>query len=263
MRSVSGVMVLVFAVAFLTVTPVAAADSPASPLPQIGTTRSRPLCTAVRQNIAPAVAGLMRVDARILAARKTLGELAHLTGDPQANLKLEGDKAKDLQRMRLAVLARGIAQDLSLVKGALATIPTPSPTTSADDRLTGDLRAQLTLVASRQQDALNDVNGLVETELQGQMRTEFDSHIGPQLPNGDRNPPLPPPLVGSGLQMKDPVAVFDQRRQLSYDTVLGHTLYDHVAKVIVGRETVIASAERAVAPTIERAAHACNAPNSP
>jgi len=254
----SGVVALALAGASV----IAPSPSPAppSPLPVIGTTHSRPLCTAVRQSIAPAVMALMRVDGGLVTARKTLHDLAQNAGDPQATMKYEGNTSNDMQRMRLAALARAMSRDLELVKVSLAGLP-QRPAAGSDDRDVEQLRARLAAVAARQQDAVNAVGGLVETELEGQMRTEFDSRLGPELPNGDQNPPpLPPAMVGSGLQMKDPLPVFDKRRQLAYGNALGHTLYDQVSNDVGRLQTSIATEERAVTPALETAAHTCGAP---
>ena len=262
MPLVSGGLTMMAAIAAMILS-VSAPDAPQTSLPKIGMTHSGALCTIVRQSIAPALIAVMRVDAGIVASRKALTDLARLTGDPQANLKLEGNKAMDMQRVHIGALVRAMSEDLGFVKQALAQTHS-STTSSKDDQLAQDVRAQLLAVAARQQEALNDFGGLMETEAQGQMRTDYDSQLGPRLPTADHNsPPMPSPLSGSGLQLRDPVPVFDTRRLLTESTTLGHTLYDELVHDVTMRQTAIANAEIVATPTIKRAAIACGSTARP
>jgi hypothetical protein len=244
-------------------TPAASADdSSAAPLPVIGTTHSRSLCTLVRTVVAPAVLGLMKTDELIGAGHTVLTGMGHQVDDPQAKFKPEGDRRADMSRVRLGQLIHGMATNLTTVRKFLDTMSATS-VGAPDQQLSQDLRAQLQSVAKRQSDALDLLNGLRETELEGQMRTEYDKNLEASSgPTGSKTKVIPPPLQGSGLQLGSLPGAVDARVMATSSTVAGHTVYDQVARSLQAQQTDIARLERTLSPSVIAAARECSATTS-
>ena len=74
MRAARTLLAVLGMVAIGAATPVAAQTAPPSPLPlpEIGRTHSKGLCTTVRDRVAPAVLGLMKTDELIGAGHRAL-----------------------------------------------------------------------------------------------------------------------------------------------------------------------------------------------
>ena len=146
---------------------VAAADpspvpSPttASVLPEIGSTRATtPFCAMVRDNVAPAIVGLMTFDELLVASR---GDYRRMAGESHA--------AQNFSRIRLGNSVIGMAHHLAIVRGFVDDEKRfPLAAVTDNDRLAMRLHAQLQAVADRQDAALNTVNGVLETDLLHQM----------------------------------------------------------------------------------------------
>ena len=145
---------------------VALAEAPPSPvpaasdLPIIGRTRATtPFCVTVRDNVAPAVLGLMTVDELLGVSR---GDYRRMAGD--------SDLAQNFGRIRLGKTVLAMARDLAVVRGLLNDQRRfPRTAVTDDDRLALRLRSQLQAVADRQEAALDMVNGVLETDLMSQM----------------------------------------------------------------------------------------------
>ena len=157
-------------VAFASAAAIAESAEPSAPspaaavLPVIGRTRATtPLCAMVRDNVAPAVVGLMAVDDLLGAGRSDYRRMAD-----------ESKTAQNLSRIRLGNAVSGMVHDLSIVRSLVNDEKRFSrAAVTDDDRLALRLRAQLQAVSDRQEAALNMVNGVLETDLLNQMLGGF------------------------------------------------------------------------------------------
>ncbi|MBV8367415.1 MAG: hypothetical protein JO036_00575 [Candidatus Eremiobacteraeota bacterium] len=129
--------------------PGSSATPPA--LPVIGTTKSRPLCTALRDSVAPAVQALMQNDALIASSKAGYRGMA-LSGPRQ-----------DLDLVVMANNVQAMVKNLSDARGRLdgAVVP-PTPRTQ-DDRDVVAAKAQLHEIAAKQTEELDTINGILET----------------------------------------------------------------------------------------------------
>ncbi len=160
-------------------TPVPAASM--SPLPYIGGTHASRLCTTVRETVAPVVLGLLTSDRLIVAGRhrydvmggvmKSHADVMTDRGfapsdpldDPQADV--------EFGRIRLDRVVNAMAHDLVVVNGMLRDDKRfPNPPRTGDDLLALQLRAQLQATADAQNEALNVINGVLETDRLYEMR---------------------------------------------------------------------------------------------
>ena len=81
------------------------------------------------------------------------------------------DPHHDLGRVRLGIVVTGIAHNMAVVEGLLADKKRfPETPRSDDDRRAVQVRDQLEDVLKRQNDALNIINGVLETDLLRKMQ---------------------------------------------------------------------------------------------
>lgn len=144
-------------------------DSTPPPLKEIGHVVSTPLCAMLGQKARPAIAGLMLNDGLTDYAGPVI---ARYYRDEYAN----DSTAADFDIVRLRDVATHIAHNLLTVDAILATVPKPtSPSPTAAERATEDLRAKLNAVQDAQRQTLNVVGGLAETEAM----SEFQKRANP------------------------------------------------------------------------------------
>ena len=126
------------------------------PLPEIGRTHSvSKLCATVRDSVAPAVAGLMKTDELIGETEETYRKMAS-----------QGAGPLELARIRLDRSVTSMAHNLAIVQGLLDDKQRFASTGRAeDDALVKGLHDSLKNVADRQNNALNIVGGVLETDL--------------------------------------------------------------------------------------------------
>ncbi|HTW85134.1 MAG TPA: hypothetical protein VMD91_13780 [Candidatus Sulfotelmatobacter sp.] len=252
-----------FALAVLLVAPSGSfAANDATPPPTIGGTHSKGFCDTVRGNVAPAVHGLMNDDALLGAGHRALAKMSHdaVTSTPQA---------LDLDRVYLGKVVLSLAHNVGVID-KLLNDPSRFPKAPAtdDDKEAALLQSQLRAARDRQNDALNLVDGLLETEQMGQMRSDLPSQI--QSATGPSNAtPLPasptdPPnfLDTAGLPDYSPISSFDPRK-LATSNTLGNTPYDHILRALDVDQGRIAAAEQALTPTVVAAAYGCGAGATP
>ena len=137
-------------------------------LPVIGTTRARPVCTAVRA-IAPGVAAAIRSDQSFSRIRKRLFEYVVVDSDDARDLHLmQMDREVDKMVKNVAAL------ESALQSPALDTGPALKPEDASTLR---DLRASMAAVLVAQRVQLNAMNGFVETEMMRRFSTLNESQI--------------------------------------------------------------------------------------
>lgn len=153
-----------------------------------------------------------------------------------------------------------MAHDLAVVQ-RIVDDPKRFAAGSSDDRERARaLEKQLKVVAERQAGALDLLNGMLETELEGQMRTEYDSKLAAAVGNvGSKAGGFGHPLAGSGLQMKEPIPILDRRALLTGSTLPGHTASDVVAAAVGEHQAAIARSEKTLTPLVVAAARECGA----
>lgn len=140
--------------AAVTATPV-----PASPLAQLKTianVRSTPVCTALREHIGPAIAKALDADDNIAQSPPIFGAMYH------DDVVMHSDLSMSFDVLHMENLVTPIAKDISSVKSELKHLP-------ADPDL-DSLRKKLEDVIAAQNDALNIINGFVETYQLGEIQ---------------------------------------------------------------------------------------------
>jgi hypothetical protein len=142
----------------LLIVSLGAAPSPAPTTPPtIAHVVARPLCTALRVQVRPVLAGLAINDELTKAAGPIL---ARYYNDRYV---LESSRAQfDIAAMR--DIATRMAHNLLLIDTVLATLPAPPPSASADDLKVAALRKQFNDVEDAQRATINVIGGLAETQ---------------------------------------------------------------------------------------------------
>ena len=232
---------------------VAAPTAAPSGLPVIGRTHAKGFCTTVRDNVAPSVLGLMKTDDLIGAGHRAVLKSAHdeTTGSQEA---------LEMDQLYLEKVVTAMAHNLGVVKKMLSdTNRFPRTPVTDDDKLAALLKAQLQAAADRQNEALNHLDGILETEGMGNVRHDISTAMqgatanagGPATvssPGGFFDSSTVPganplPLGGSGA--------------IAPSRALGHTIWDRLAADVEVQQAQIAHAEQTLTPTVIAAAVGC------
>ncbi len=254
----------------------AQAPAPApTTLPEIGRTRARGLCTTVRDNIAPAVLGMMKSDELVGAGHRAFRKMA----DDQTARSAE---ALDLDRIYLGKVATSMAHNLAVVDKLLDDEKRfPKTAATDDERIAQTLKRQIAAVADEQRKALNTFNGVLNADEQGRMQAEF-----PGWRNGilnavaleSRRGSLATPMPRAEGMGKDPTAFvgeaglnlpvagkmdLDPRALASKTTAKGHNIYDLLSGFVEIRQTAIAKAEHTLTPNVVAISAACRSELAP
>lgn len=125
-------------------------------LPVIGTTRAKPVCTAVRHAIAPAVAAALNSDRSFGRIRKRIFDY----------VVTDSESARDLHLMQMDREVDKIVKDVDTLESALRSPALDAgPATKPEDASTlRELRAAMAAVLVAQRVQLSAMNGFVETE---------------------------------------------------------------------------------------------------
>lgn len=135
-------------------------------------TRSSPFCTALRENVGPAVKGLMLNERLILRGSVTLVKIGddYRNAPPKSSFNAAvsagvstGAAALTLDNERLLDLAATIAHNGDLIDKLLASPRFVAAPKTADDRALATMKAQLLHAKAGQSAALNVLSGLAET----------------------------------------------------------------------------------------------------
>ena len=129
---------------------------PSPSLPIIGTTRAKPVCTAIRRAVAPAVAAALRND-------KTYGAIRAQIFDYVVK---DSEEARDLHLMQMDRQVDAMVKNIDALDSALKSPALDIPVTAKpeDAKTLRELRATLANVLSAQKYQLNIMSGFVETE---------------------------------------------------------------------------------------------------
>jgi hypothetical protein len=229
----------------------AQAPSPApTTLPEIGRTRAKGFCTTLRDNVAPSVLGLMKTDELIGASHRALLKMAHDTSSP---------RELELDQVYAGKVVLAMAHNLGVIKKMLADEKRfPKTPVTDDDRFALLLKAQLQAAADRQNVALNHVNGILEANAMGQMRTDISSQMSSAVaePSKKSSDPDADRFLGaSSLPGSGPNGLFDRGAPIAKTP--GNTIWDKLALDVEYQQARIAGAEQTLTPTVVAAAAAC------
>jgi len=163
----------------------------ATPLVEIGHVVATPFCTMLRDKARPAIAGLMLND-----------DLTDYVGPVIARYYRDAyadrSPAADFDIVRMRDVASRMAHNLSVVDVLIAAIPTPDPDAAPTNasRQTEELRAKLLAVRTAQNEEINVVSGLAETEAMAEFQSRKDPMGGIGAPDA--------PGFGGARQKVDP-----------------------------------------------------------
>jgi hypothetical protein len=132
-------------------TPIA---PPTPSLPVIGGTRARPVCTAIRRSVAPAVQAAMKNDETYGVVRKRIFDY----------IVKDSDAAKDLHLTQMDRQVDAILANIKQIEEALKTLDIPANTRPEDAKMLRDMKVSLTGVLAAQKTEMSILSGFVETE---------------------------------------------------------------------------------------------------
>ncbi len=278
----------------LAVTP-SPAPSAAPVLQEIGRVRSRtPLCSTLREAVAPSILALLKSDAVFAAGHQTFVTMG--------KHQLERSRTQlEFDRIQLDHQVVAVVQNLKAVDTLLAdTKRFPKVATTDDERRALAIKAQLQQVAKAQNSALNVISGTLETDRLGQMQherpTKIEAAIGPenghsnqpgtaatdpdlgpvsfldsagvaQSPNNNQSPTgglKPNDAQGlGGVKLSGFGVPTDIRTVAGNSRSLGRTLYDAMAADLNSARIPVDNLERTASQTIIEAAQRCTAEPPP
>lgn len=250
------IVMLACAVALTAQTPAPSSTG----LPEIGRTRAKGFCTTVRDNVAPAVLGLMKTDDLVGAGHRGALKTA---GDSRSSAQ---SGALDLDYIYLRAVAARMAHNLDVIKKMLADEKRfPKNPVTEDDKFALLMKAQLQAAADRQAVALNHISGIVETVAIGTSLKDVDANMSASVaattptsktPSSGA-PSTADQFLGAGsLPGSGPGAMF-QRSSVTPSNNPRQTIWDKLALDIEVQQKNIAGAEQVLTPTVVAAAAAC------
>lgn len=244
----------------------------ATPLKVIVDIRSSALCTSLRQNIGPALAAIMSDDQAVAASKPLLIQMSRDYISPetinQAGLgNLHGPASTDhssakmeLDTSHLEELIGVLAHNLQMIDAALADskrFPAVA-NTDADHKLL-EIKAQLQDVAKQQRQALDVLNGLVDTRRMEEAANRGDDVINLFGLNESKNSKISGsnsqfdagPLGTTPVNANDPVL-----SQADFSS-LSASIFGRFYRIINIEQRVIAQQEASAATNVVAAATAC------
>jgi hypothetical protein len=268
-RGTSALLALALAWSAGTLAGAQSAPAPAaSPLPVIGHTHAKGFCDTVRENVAPSVLGLMKTDELVGASHRVFAKMAQ---DQTAS----EPTALQMDRVYLDQVVHAMANNMR-VMDKLISDPNrfPKVAHSDDERLEQLLQAQLRAAREQQNAALNQINGIMETnglaDSAGEVQsssvvaamTPGQTHYGGTgwvTPNGNNGTGF---MGAASLANPGPGPLPDPRDLAIDNTRMGHTVWDRALAAIEVDQTRIAHAEQTLSPTVVAAALGCQ-PDTP
>jgi len=240
--------------------PALPTPSPAAALPEIGRVRSNVLCTALRQNIAPTIVGLMKNDEIIGAGHRAFAKMARdQAGTSSGSI--------DIDKLYLEQVETRLVHNLKIVDTLLGDQKHfPADPKTDDDRDAVAMKSQLAAVAESQRKALDLISGTLETESLGEMQHDISNQMksatgqaGP-LPAATSDPVS---FIGSaGLPEYTPVAGLPTTASKT-STLGGHTVYDTIAAALEDTQGTIAQREKVATSSVITAVGECRASAAP
>lgn len=169
--------------------PFTLAPIPSTPLPVIGTTRTRAVCTALRQAVAPAIQAAMKNDQTYTVLRKTIFDY----------VVKDGDTARDLRLVQMDRQVDAMVKNVDALQAALRAPALENPKAPPEEAKTlRELREGLSGILAAQKVQLDAMSGFVETERMRRFGTPDESMRKMQatLANPGMTGPTPSPVTG-------------------------------------------------------------------
>jgi hypothetical protein len=198
--------------------------APLAPLKVIGSVRSTPFCTALRETIGPAIAGVLSNDDLIASSKPAFATLYH-------DDILAGSEARaHLDLNRIESLITPIVANVKRVDALLAAKP--------NDPKIQAMRAKLQDVLAQQKASLNVIGGFVATEQLGEIQGAGtpDNWTSTFVLGGTQQtrpapitnaPPAASALLGAGVHNRNPGA-----RDPAYNSANAGPTYDPFAPLV-------------------------------
>ena len=211
--------------------------SPSS-LPIIGTTRAKPVCTAIRRAVAPAVAAAMKNDQTYGVLRKTVFDYVVKDSEP----------ARDLHLMQMDRQVDAMVKNIDAIEDALKSpaLDIPGTAKPEDAKTLRDLKRTLNGVLAAQKAQLNAMSGFVETERMRRFGklNETEENMQRAVAPNVQGVPTPMPVTGFlhdtqetfNPNHRTPNGLADGHlldRDLGDISVVTSRLEDQAAKVII------------------------------
>ncbi|GAC1658715.1 MAG: hypothetical protein NVS4B13_02150 [Candidatus Elarobacter sp.] len=183
-----------------------------SSLPLIGTTRAKPVCSAIRRAVAPAVAATLKNDRTFGGLRKNIFDY----------VVKDSEEARDLHLMQMDRQVDTMVKNVEALEEALksSTLDIPATAKPEDAKTLRELRTTLVSVLGAQKGQLNAMSGFVETERMRRFGKLSESEANMQrvnVPNVASGPnhTLATPIPVSGF-LRDTETTFNpQHRTVS------------------------------------------------
>ncbi len=176
----------------------------ATTLPLIGTTRAKPVCSAIRRAIAPAVAAALKNDRTYGGLRKRIFDY----------VVKDSNEARDLHLMQMDHEVNDMVKNVDTLTEALKSpaLDVGATTKPEDAKTLRDLRSTLSGVLAAQKVQLDAMSGFVETERMRRFGTLSETEQNMQRSNG-------PTVAGPGgaLQTPTPVSGFLRDAKTAFD----------------------------------------------
>lgn len=225
-------------------------------LPVIGTTRSRPVCTAIRQAVAPAIQAAMKND-RTFAGFKT---------SVYDYTVKETETSKDLRLMQMDHTVQDMVKSVDVLEKAINSPGLDVPSTAnADDSATLlKLRGSLRGILSAQKVQLDAMSGFVETERmsrfgqQSETERAMSNATGPEFGSNS--------YVPNAQQTQPPSSGFLRDTSMVFKQPAGTITLDNARlldKDLTELQSFTTKRENAASAVIIPAAKACSPPASP
>ena len=181
----------------------------ATTLPLIGTTRAKPVCSAIRRAIAPAVAAALKNDRTYGGLRKRIFDY----------VVKDSNEARDLHLMQMDREVDQMVKNVDTLTDALKspTLEVTATTKPEDAKTLKDLRSTLSGVLAAQKVQLDVMSGFVETERMRRFGTLSESEQNMARSNAPnvtvgRTGQLQTPTPVSGF-LRDAETAFDPRHK--------------------------------------------------
>lgn|GEM_PF-2338040 len=176
----------------------------AMPLPVIGTTRAKPVCTAIRRAVAPAVAAALKNDQTYGGLRKNIFDY----------VVKDSEEARDLHLTQMDREVDGMVKNVNNLEDALKSSALDIPATAKpeDAKMLRDLKTTLTGVLTAQKTQLNAMSGFVETERMRRFGKLSETELNMQRANMPTNT-----LPGGGQPTPIPVSGFLRDTQNTFN----------------------------------------------
>lgn len=176
--------------------------NPVSPLPVIGTTRSRSLCTALRRSVLPALDASKKNEATFVAGRGLIYQYTIQNEGPGKDFKLFQLDQKTITAME----ANRTAFDRFLADPALVPRGARNP---GDAALLERLQGQIRGLREAQEREINALSGFLETERMSRYRKRSETEEAMRSAVGAGSAPT---IAGDEKVMRDYAIYFNDPR---------------------------------------------------